>query len=488
MQILLVVNNPADWSFNIPDVEIVSARSYLMDERYSVMRGVRVYNLCRSYRYQSTGYYVSLLAAARGHKPMPWTSAIQDMKSVSIIRITSDEISELIQKNLHHLQSDRFDLSIYFGRNVARQYDRLSRKLFNLFEAPLLRARFAKQQSGWQIQNIGPISGNDIPDDHRSFVEEAAREYFISKRWEKRKRKNPRFEMAILANPDEAYPPSDEKAIHKFRKAAESLGIWTELITKDDYGWIPQYDSMFIRETTAVNHHTYRFSRRAAAQGLVVIDDPDSILRCTNKVYLEELLKRNKIRTPKTMIVHKDNLSRIAHAIGFPVILKQPDSSFSQGVMKAENSEELTRYAEKLFSKSDLFIAQEYLFTEFDWRVGIIDRKPLYVCRYYMARNHWQIQGRDKNGEDTYGNVDTISVADAPPEIIKTALKAANLIGDGLYGVDLKFTHGKCYVIEINDNPSMDSGVEDVVLKDQLYTNVMNVFLNRMQRQREGVR
>jgi len=67
---LLVMNNPRDWPLKMRGVEIVPARAYLAESRFSELRGVRVFNLCRSYRYQSIGYYVSLLAAARGHRPL----------------------------------------------------------------------------------------------------------------------------------------------------------------------------------------------------------------------------------------------------------------------------------------------------------------------------------------------------------------------------------------------------------------------------------
>ena len=46
----------------------------------------------------------------------------------------------------------------------------------------------------------------------------------------------------------------------------------------------------------------------------------------------------------------------------------------------------------------------------------------------------------------------------APSAVVSTALKAANLIGDGLYGVDIKQVGRKCYVIEVNDNPNIDAG------------------------------
>lgn len=66
---LVVVENPKRWPFDMDGVEVVPARAYLTEPRYADMRRVTVFNVCRRYGYQSLGYYVSLLAAARGHRP-----------------------------------------------------------------------------------------------------------------------------------------------------------------------------------------------------------------------------------------------------------------------------------------------------------------------------------------------------------------------------------------------------------------------------------
>ena len=49
----------------------------------------------------------------------------------------------------------------------------------------------------------------------------------------------------------------------------------------------------------------------------------------------------------------------------------------------------------------------------------------------------------------------------APREVLRLALQAANPIGDGLYGVDIKTVNGRHVLIEVNDNPNIDRGVED---------------------------
>ncbi|MEW6067636.1 MAG: RimK family protein [Nitrospirota bacterium] len=484
--VLIVVNDPKDWPLKFEGAELIAARTYLTDSRYAEMQRVKVFNLCRSYKYQSIGYYVSLLAAARGHKPIPDITTVQDLKSQAIIRIASEELDELIQKSLATIQSREFILSIYFGHNIAKRHERLSQLLFKFFQVPFLRAYFvhSEKTNKWYLKNFSPIDVIDIPGEHQDFVIQVAKEFFERKKRLSRPQMKYRYDLAILYNHTDSTPPSNPIAIQRFIKAAESLGIATELIQKEDYGRIAEFDALFIRETTNVNHHTYRFARRAAAEGLIVVDDPESILKCTNKVFLAELLLKYKIPVPKTIIVHRNNIKSLQQLLGFPCILKKPDSSFSQGVIKADNEDELRAYIEEMLDRSEMVIAQEFMMTPFDWRVGIFNREPLYVCKYFMAEKHWQIVKRDSFGIKTEGDFETLAVEDAPKELIHLALRSANLIGDGLYGVDIKQVGRKFYVIEVNDNPNIDAEIEDAVLKDELYRNIMKIFLKKIEQKK----
>jgi glutathione synthase/RimK-type ligase-like ATP-grasp enzyme len=482
MATLVVVNKRKDFEAEIPGVQVVTAKEYLTHKEYTGMRGSRVFNLCRSYSYQSTGYYISLLAAARGHKVMPSIATIQDTKTQAIIRLKSEELNDLIQKSLASADASEYELDIFFGKSQNAKFAALALQIFYQFEAPFLRAYFSRKGDAWRLDDVDPVSTKNLPEDAKEFALRSAADFFNTKRAVNRKQPFYRYEMAILVNPDEEQPPSDKTAIKKFLKAASELGIGAWTITKEDFNRIAEYDALFIRETTNVNHYTYRFARRAAIEGLVVLDDPESILRCSNKVYLAELLESNNIPKPRTLVIHKDNVDDIPNQFSFPVILKLPDSCFSQGVIKVKTRDELEEKAKEMFAKSDLFIAQEYLPTEFDWRIGILDRKPLFACKYYMAGKHWQIMNWAKKGSDRFGRHKTVAIHDAPNEVVSTALKAANLIGNGFYGVDLKEIDAKPYVIEVNDNPSIDSGVEDQVMKDELYTSIMRVFLERMEK------
>ena len=182
MKKIIVVNNTKKWRFNVPEAEIISAKDYLTNQEYSCQKNLRVFNLCKDYNYQSKGYYVSLLAEARGHKVIPNVKSIRDFKAPAVVKIVSDEIDSLIQKSLRKLSGSEFVLSIYFGQNVSSQYLELSQELYRIFQAPLLRAKFIFKQK-WYIQSIRPICLNEIPDTHLSMVDQFAKEYFEKTRF-----------------------------------------------------------------------------------------------------------------------------------------------------------------------------------------------------------------------------------------------------------------------------------------------------------------
>ncbi|MEQ9188331.1 MAG: RimK family protein [Cryomorphaceae bacterium] len=482
MKKILVVGNPALWQIQQEDCVVISSKEYLTNPGWAGEKNARVFNMSNEYRYQSKGYYVSLMAEARGHKPIPNVKNIQDIKATEIVKSISDELDELIQKSFKDIKSSEFILSIYFGKNLAKQYDKLSSELHRLFRSPFMRARFSYNGKKWVISGLRTIPFKEIPEPHNDFVWKSAIEFFQRRRFTERKEIPYQFDLAILVNPNEKAPPSDKKALQKFQEAAEKLGMYVEMITKDDYSRLAEFDALFIRETTSVNHYTYKFARRAQSEGMAVIDDPDSILKCANKVFLAELLNLNKISTPKTIIVHQDNKHEAIEILGFPCVLKLPDSSFSQGVSKAKNLEEYQEKITALLSESDLVIAQEFMPSDYDWRVGVLENRVIYACKYYMAKDHWQIYNwASKKKGDIEGNFDTIPIKEVPQEVIDVALKSTALIGDGLYGVDIKETSEKVVVIEINDNPNIDCGVEDREAGNDLYGWIISSLKRRIQ-------
>ena len=485
---LIIIDRLSDWKAEFPRLPIVSAKDYLDKPEIARERGLHVLNLCRSYRYLSIGYYCSLLGEARQHKIMPSVRTINDLSRKAIYSLDFDDLDAKAQTAFGvgpvGLQVTVMEMDIFFGQCASRPLQELARQLFDAFRAPLMRIEFRQQEKKWRLHAVKALQLQTLsPEQETQFIN--ALTAFVSKRWQKpRTRRRYRYDLAILQNPKEVLPPSDSRALKQFIRAGNRLGIDVELIERKDFSRLGEFDGLFIRETTAIDHYTYQFAKKAEREGLVVIDDPDSILKCTNKVYLDELLRANRISTPKTVILSRDNLDSVDHQIQYPIVLKIPDGSFSRGVFKVESHSELRTQALKLFKSSELLLAQEYLYTEFDWRIGVLNKKTLYACQYFMSKQHWQIYNHSSKKGSEGGGFQTFGLEDTPELVLQTAIKAANLIGDSLYGVDLKQTEKGVVVIEVNDNPNIDAGVEDLALKDGLYHNVMEEFLRRMERKR----
>ena len=474
MQRLIVTENPGEWDFEFEGARLITPKEYIALEEDPKDRNIKVINLCKSYQYQSEGYYISLLAEARGHKVLPVTSTMMDFRLPSLAREDAQDFDNLIQDILDKAdQKDRCEFNIYFGICENRALSKIGLLMFNLFQVPIQKAIFIKKDK-WYLQSLKATGLKDLDDSSRRILSNALQVFLSGKNIVRKSYKRKKYDLAILINPEDKTPPSDAGALQKFVKAAEKIGFNAEFITKAEFARITHFDALFIRETTRVNHHSFRFARKAEYEGVAVIDDPNSILKCTNKVYLKELLEGNDIPIPKSAILQKNGAPKPAEGFEYPFVLKQPDGAFSQGVKKVNNDDELKKSLKTFFEETDIVIAQEFMPTDFDWRVGVLGGKVIYVCKYYMARNHWQIVNWKEGGYTRFGKSETIAIDKAPKKLLSTAIRATKLIGNGLYGVDIKELNGKYYVIEINDNPSIDTGVEDKVEKSGLYENILH--------------
>jgi glutathione synthase/RimK-type ligase-like ATP-grasp enzyme len=476
------------------NAEVLNFKEYLAQYPKANEPKTRVINLCNTEQYLSEGYYCSLLAEARQHEVLPSVSTIIDASNQTS---STSALSFIVPVNLSKVLNNEFSakgseessalfsLPIYCGNTSQAKYDRLANYVFQCCRLPILSATFVKQGEQWFV-NVEKQSINSLDADaFKDFYVQLDK--FTQQVWRTRgKTKKYRWDMAILVNNKESTPPSDKKALQNFVKAASQLGINAELVEYDytvDYkSFLARFDALFIRETTAIKSHTYELARAAEKAGIVVIDEPSSILRCCNKVFLHDAFSYHKIPSPRTQFVtdcQADTLANLASTFGFPMVLKLPESAFSLGVYKVKNESQLLEKLSEMFAVSAVVLVQEYLYTEYDWRIGVLNNKPIYACRYFMAPNHWQIYNHSNDSES--GAAQTLATFEVPPKVLASALKACRFIGNGLYGVDIKESGDKAYVIEVNDNPSIDTDVEDKYLGKELYMLIMQEFVNRLE-------
>lgn len=486
--VYVVLDDLQSWPDDFPSTGVISFETYLAEHPIKGAKKTRIINLCNTDRYLSTGYYCSLLAEARGHKVIPSVNTLNDLGNQELYLLQAGALlAPLNRQASRWSEGEELRFKVYFGQVAQPELSGLARKLFERFACPILEVVLV-WQGQWQLRDIGPVAYSALSAEE-SLAFRGGLESFTQSLWrDPRRRKTSRWDLAILVNPDEAIAPSDSQALKRIERAARKVGFLTEFVQAADYARLGEFDALFIRETTEIDHHTYRFARKAEIEGLVVMDDPTSILRCCNKVFLQDAFVYNGVPTPRTRIVAHANardLDELEAQFGYPLVLKIPNAAFSVGVVKVENRQQLESRLTDYLSKSALVIAQEYLFTEFDWRIGVINNRPLYACRYYMARNHWQIYNhtaRGSAGRVGSGGFDTLPTYEVPKAVLDAALKAARMIGDGLYGIDIKQLGSKVYVIEVNDNPSLDHGVEDAFLGDELYMQIMSEFARRLEK------
>lgn len=446
----------------------------------------RVINLCDTSQYLSRGYYCSLLAQARKHRVLPAVNTINDMRMASDShmppRVTLPDTLE--HTDVAALPSTFF---VVFGKTMEPSLALIAQRAFALYPCPIMRLTMhVAVESGATIgyAECRVVGFNALPADmHRYAIQQLVA--FADSAWRSpAKGKKVRWDMAILVNPDEVTPPSDRKALKNFVKAAENVGIHAEIVSQLNPADVGHYDALFIRETTAIEHSTYQLARAAEREGLVVMDDSQSILRCCNKVFLQDAFTYQNVPAPKSRFVSQaddDACQKLISELGLPLVLKLPESSFSRGVYKVESAAELEQKLREMLDVSALVLVQEYIFTDYDWRIGVLGGKPIYACKYFMARNHWQIYHHDGDQTDS-GDFVTMATFEVPRPVLQAAVKAAKVVGNGLYGVDIKQDGNNVFVIEVNDNPSLEAGIEDKYLGKALYEIIMQEFADRLEK------
>ena len=266
---------------------------------------------------------------------------------------------------------------------------------------------------------------------------------------------------------------SDEaEALQCFKRTAEQMGHEFNFMFRGELSKIPKYDAVFIRATTDPLYTAYVVSRIAWVLGLRVIDDPESIRICANKIHQYRLFEKYDVPHIPTLFLNKEEfhhrqIEEIFELFGKPVVIKAPYTSFSKYVEKVSCETSFREVAKRFFRRSDYIVVQKFMPSRFDWRVGVLNGEVLYVCKYMMPKGKWK-HGVKRRGKPSFiwGRTVTLKRDNAPKRLKETALKACSIIGKGLYGVDIKEINGDYVVVEVNDNPSIYKGQEDLRDKD----------------------
>lgn len=267
-------------------------------------------------------------------------------------------------------------------------------------------------------------------------------------------------------------------ALMRFSHVAQLRGHHVDVLFRPDIYKIPRYDALYVRSLTDPLNAAYVAAETARLHGLRVLDDPQSIIVCCDKVHMYKRLQNAEVPMPETEFLEKNDVNletaeRILKRFGRPVVLKAPNSSFSMYVDRVNTADEFVAVGKKYLRRANLIVAQQFVRSAFDWRVGVLAGEPLYVCKYRIPRSHWKIINRNADGSTVEGRVDAYKLSEVPQGLLDTAVDACNAIGKSLYGVDIKQVGDRFLVIEVNDNPTIAEGEEDKA-SPKLYERIVS--------------
>ncbi|HVO78142.1 MAG TPA: RimK family alpha-L-glutamate ligase [Methanomassiliicoccales archaeon] len=285
--------------------------------------------------------------------------------------------------------------------------------------------------------------------------------------------------LGIFVNRQTVASGDQLDALIKCREAAEELGHTADLIFPIEIKKVVRTDGLFIRHNTDPMNMAFVAAKMATLHNIPVIDDPSSIQICADKINMYYHLMRSGVSIPRTEFIGRKDVSvakaeELFDRWGTPLVLKEPGTSFSARVEKANDPDQFVHLGRRFTHLSDWIVAQEFIRSSFDWRLGFLDGQLLYACKYHIPPDTFKIQA-SMNGHIVYCRTESVPVRDIPSAVMETGQKAARAIGNGLYGVDLKEAKGGVFVIEVNDNPSLDDG-EDAHYPD-IYHRIVRKLL-----------
>lgn len=150
---LIILDSITDWQPYYPSQSIVTASDYLLQQ--DAKGRAQLLNLCGDLSYLSTGYYVSLLAEARGQRILPSVSTINDLANFSHYQLllpanTDKQISKYLGQQP---QSERHRVLICFGQTEDPQLTNFARQIFDRYPCPIIWVEFS-YQGRWFINNL----------------------------------------------------------------------------------------------------------------------------------------------------------------------------------------------------------------------------------------------------------------------------------------------------------------------------------------------
>jgi gamma-F420-2:alpha-L-glutamate ligase len=211
-------------------------------------------------------------------------------------------------------------------------------------------------------------------------------------------------------------------------------------------------DLVLSRTGAGTNYFTRSVMRQIEKFGIPVYNDADSISRVSDKLLTSQLLVKENLPIPKTILVNGDvDVELIEKEVGFPCVVKATSGSKGKTVHLCQTKKDFTSLMSLLSSISlkKTMIIQEFVDAQpgTDLRVWVIGGKTV------VAMKRMGADGDFRANISQGGTAELFEITD---EVDYLARETARVLGLQIAGVDLLFDKDGYKICEANSSPGFE--------------------------------
>ncbi len=224
---VILVDQPKDLPNADTPHKVITTSEYLARPRLFDMGRPKLVNLARSYAYQSKGYYASLLAEARGHRVVPTVETMLELREAKLYEHALPKLEDELNRCARRADfqpEGEFKLLVCFGITRDPRFESFARMLFDWFRCPALEVNV--EAGTWlSIDRIRPRNITRLANGEALFLREALHQHTKREWRDPKARTVPKYDLAVLYDPNEKMAPSSPDSIKHMARIAERLSL-----------------------------------------------------------------------------------------------------------------------------------------------------------------------------------------------------------------------------------------------------------------------
>ncbi|MEP1741987.1 MAG: 30S ribosomal protein S6--L-glutamate ligase [Kangiellaceae bacterium] len=217
---------------------------------------------------------------------------------------------------------------------------------------------------------------------------------------------------------------------------------------------LSDYDAVLPRIGASITYYGTAVVRQFQEMDVFCANNANGITNSRDKLRSLQILSRHHIGIPRTTFVRdkKDVLAAIERVGGAPVVIKLIEGTQGIGVLLAETVNAAESIIELLQSQKQNVLIQKF----------VAESKGKDIRAFVIGDRVVAAMRRVAQGQEFRSNVHRGGVAEAvdlSPEYVETAVRAAQILGLQVAGVDMLEGKDGPQIMEVNSSPGLE-GIE----------------------------